>query len=160
MDADEVAALIESELPDAEATVTTPLSAARAAFRALGIRRVAVLTPYSNEVNRMIVDQLEGGGTGVLRLATFDLRTDAEMWAVPPGAIEAAAADMDLEGADAVFVSCTALRSALAIAPLERRLGIPVVTSNQAMLWEMLRSAGDDRPIEGFGRLLARPASG
>lgn len=138
-------------------TVTTPLSAAGAAFRTLGVGRVAVLTPYSDEVNRMIVERLEEGGIRVPRLATFDLRTDREMWTVPPEAIEAAVADMEVAGAEAVFVSCTALRSALAIAPLERRIGLPVITSNQAMLWEMLRSAGYAHPIQGFGRLLADP---
>lgn len=150
-----VAEAVHSQRPGV--TVTTPLSAARAAFRALGVGRIAVLTPYVDEVNEMIVDHLEMEGTRVLRLATFALDTDAQMWSVPPEAIERAVLDMDLSGVEAVFVSCTALRSSLAIAPLERALGLPVVVSNQAMLWEMLQAGGHDRPVEGFGRLLAGP---
>lgn len=150
-----VAEAIRSQRPGV--AVTTPLSAATAAFRALGTRRIAVVTPYVDAVNEMIVEALELGGIHVARLATFELDTDAEMWSVPPEAIERAVLDMDRSGAEAVFVSCTALRSSLAIAPLERTLGLPVVVSNQAMLWEMLQAGGHDRPIAGFGRLLERP---
>jgi maleate isomerase len=150
-----VAEAIRSQHPDVP--VTTPLSAATAAFHALGVGRVAVVTPYVHEVNEMIVDALELGGIRVPRLATFELETDAEMWSVPPEAVERAVLDMDRSGTDAVFVSCTALRSSLAIAPLERRLGVPVVASNQAMLWHMLQAGGHVRAVRGFGRLLEEP---
>jgi maleate isomerase len=150
--ADRVAEAIHSQRPGV--TVATPLPAALAAFATLDIRRVAVLTPYIGEVNEMIVDQLERDGIDVARLATFNLNTDEEFTAIPPEAIERAVMAMDLHDVDAVFVSCTALRSALAIEPLERALGLPVITSNQAMLWRMMVGSGYDRPVRGFGRLL------
>jgi maleate cis-trans isomerase len=49
------------------------------------------------------------------------------------------------------------MRSVSTIAPLERQLGLPVISSNQAMLWEMLQASGYDRPLPGYGRLLAEP---
>lgn len=148
-----VAETIRARRP--EVAVTTPLAAAQAAFAELGVERVAVLTPYVDEVNEIIVGHLEQGGTRVSRLATFGLETDQQMSSVPPEAIERAVLAMDPRDADAVFISCTALRSAQVIAPLEGRLGLPVIASNQAMLHAMLRAGGCDRRIPGFGRLLA-----
>jgi maleate isomerase len=55
--------------------------------------------------------------------------------------------------ADALFVSCTALRAALAVPGMEEAIGRPVVTSNQASAWNCLRLCGDDTPRPEFGRL-------
>ena len=59
---------------------------------------------------------------------------------------------------DAVFVSCTNIRTAGAIEPLEQRLGLPVVTSNQAAAWHVLSTFG----LEGRsgGRLMGPRAVG
>jgi maleate isomerase len=55
--------------------------------------------------------------------------------------------------ADACFISCTAIRSAGLIEPLEASLGMPVITSNQVLAWHALQRMGVDRGISGFGRL-------
>ena len=149
---DRVCAAIRSERPGV--TVITPMTAAIDAFAALDAGRIAVLTPYTHDVNDMIAGYLDTHGHTVTRLAGFGLDDDAQMWAIPDAAIEAAAADLDLTGADALFISCTALRAVGTIERLEQRLGVPVVTSNQAMAWNMLRSAGYGRAQPGYGRLL------
>ena len=56
--------------------------------------------------------------------------------------------------ADALLCSCTAWRSLEAVAELERRIGKPVVTSNQASIWAAYRALGLAPKITGFGRLL------
>jgi maleate cis-trans isomerase len=57
-----------------------------------------------------------------------------------------------------VFISCTAIRSAGVIAALEAELGLPVLTSNQAMVWHALRGVlGLPDRVAGFGRLLDAP---
>ncbi len=61
--------------------------------------------------------------------------------------------------ADALLCSCTAWRSVEAVAELERRLGKPVVTSNQASIWMSFRALGLTTPIKGFGRLLESRAA-
>ena len=59
-----------------------------------------------------------------------------------------------------MFVSCTSLR-VLDIAPgLEAELGVPVVSSNMALLWHLLRLAGVDDDLSGFGRLFAQQPAG
>ncbi|NIR29047.1 MAG: hypothetical protein GWN84_06970 [Gammaproteobacteria bacterium] len=134
--------------------VTTPITAAMAAFERLGVSSVAMLTPYIDEVNQPIRRFLEGRGMAVVALDSFNLVDDIAMSAVPPAAIHAAALDVDSERAEAVFISCTGLRATGIVADLEARLGKPVVTSNQAMLWHALRLGGYGEAVPGFGRLL------
>ena len=56
-------------------------------------------------------------------------------------------------GVDAIFVSCTSLRVAEAVAGVERRTGVPITSSNHAMAWHCLRLAGIEDVVEGAGRL-------
>ena len=117
---DRVRDAIRSERPGVP--VTTPVTAAIDAFAELGARRVAVLTPYTHDVNAMIAGFLDTHGHPVTHLAGFGLDNDAQMWSIPEAAIEAAASDLDLAGADALFISCTALRAVGTVARLEQRL--------------------------------------
>ena len=151
---DRVRAAIQSERPGVP--VTTPITAAHSALRELDVQRVAVLTPYIDEVNEVIVDYFDRAGITVTALSSFGLRSDIEMSSVPPGAIEAAVREMDLDEAQAVFVCCTALRSVGTIRALEQALQIPVIASNQAMVWDLMRLAGYLPPVSGYGQLLER----
>lgn len=152
---DRVREAIQSAKPGTP--VTTPISAARAAFRALGVDRIAMLTPYIEEVNRLLVDHLATEGVHVNTLASFGVHTDTEISSIPADAIMEAARAQDVGDARALFVCCTGLRVAGIIDALERETGLPVVTSNQAMAWEMLRRAGCDEAAPGTGRLMELP---
>ena len=59
--------------------------------------------------------------------------------------------------AEALFISCTALRSALVAAEIEKALGRPVVTSNQASAWNCLRLCGEETTHPQWGRLMTLP---
>ena len=152
---DTVQRAIDSACPGTP--VTTPITAARTALEALGARRIVMLTPYIDEVNEMLAEHLAREGVDVLTLASFGLHTDIEITSVPQDALAQAAARLDLTGAEALFICCTALRTARVIEPIERSLGLPVISSNQAMVWDMLRLAGYRDPVHGFGRLLEMP---
>jgi maleate isomerase len=119
-----------------------------------------MLTPYIDEVNELLVGYLESQGVAVTTLASFNLHTDVEITSVPGSALVAAARELDRTGAGALFICCTALRTAAIIEPLEKELNLPVITSNQAMTWDMLRLAGYDKPVTGFGGLLERVGGG
>jgi len=156
---DRVRATIEAQRSGVP--VATPITGARKAFTALGVGRIAMVTPYPEDVNALLVDYMGDAGIDVAAFATFGLQTDLEMTSVPPEAIERAVLELNMRGAEAVFICCTALRAVATIAALERQLGMPVVTSNQAMLWDMMGQAGYQAPVAGFGRLLsATPRSG
>lgn len=152
---DKVRHAIQSARPGTP--VTTPISAARDAFHALGADRITMLTPYIDEVNRLLVNHLAREGVTVTTLSAFGLHNDIEISAVPTATIAAAARKLAHDNTQALFICCTGLRVAGVIGELERELGIPVVTSNQAMAWEMLRLGGCDSPVPGMGRLLEQP---
>ena len=137
---------------------TTPVTGALAAFRALGARGIGLLTPYAPQINESLVRYFNGRGVNIAAVATFDRRDDLEAARISVASIEAAVQRMAAApGVDAIFVSCTSLRVAEAVAGLERRLGVPVTSSNHAMAWHCLRLAGIDDALPAAGRLFERP---
>lgn len=139
------------------APVITPTAAARAGLKALGAARISILTPYLPETGAPIAAYFQRHGFAVANLVNLGLADDREMARVSLSAIVAAALETAAPDADALFISCTALRAAEVADEIERRIGRPVVTSNQASIWRTLRQAGIDAPIPGYGRLLGLP---
>lgn len=135
---------------------TTPVTAALAAFRALGVASIGLLTPYSPEINRNLVRYFEGRGLTVAAHATFNRQDDREAARISVASIEQAAEKLAAApGVEAVFVSCTSLRVAEAAQRIEARTGVPVTSSNHAMAWHSLRLAGVDDAVPDAGRLFA-----
>jgi maleate isomerase len=133
---------------------TTTSDALLAAFEALGAKRIVLITPYVKAVNLREVAFLKHYGIEVLSETGLDLVEGTGMAAVSPDEwVELARKNRD-DTADAYFLSCTAIHVTPIIDVLERELGRPVVTSNQAMLWHCLRMLNFDQPIQGFGKLL------
>lgn len=133
---------------------TTPITAAVDGLRHMGLSKIALLTPYPDDVNQPILGFLEDSGLDVLAMSTFGLQSDIDVGRIPTDAIIEAAREADHPDAQALFLSCTALRAAECIEPLEEALGKPVLSSNQAMLWRAIRLAGYDGTINGYGRLM------
>ncbi len=125
------------------------------ALRALEARRIVVATPYLDEVNRREIEYLEQAGFEVLSICGLNLEKDSDMVRVSPDYIADFALAQDRADADAIFVSCGALRTLDVIDDIERRADKPAICSNQAMIWDCLRLAGIDDRFEGYGRLLA-----
>ena len=138
----------------------TPLAAAYAGFERMGVTRIAVLTPYIDEVDAMIARHIEDHGLEIAGFTSFHMADDVQMASLPPEAIYQAALEADRPGAEALFISCTAIRACDVVERLERTLGKPVVTSIQAMFWRSLEYAGYSAPIAGYGRLLRLGSGG
>ena len=136
------------------AAVTEPLSAARAAFSALGVRRIALLSPYVEPVSRALRQAFEASGTQIAAFASFDEGRESVVARMTPrsllAAIEETVAGQDV---DAVFMSCTNLRMASVLAEAERRTGLSVLASNQVLAWHMMRLAGVQDVVPGAGRI-------
>jgi maleate isomerase len=137
-----------------QAPVITPTSAAFDAFAALRVRRISALTPYTEAVTEALVRYFEEGGLEVLNASCFGLTDDREIARVTLESLVAAAGEACHPDADALFISCTGLRAVSVTQAIEDRLGIPVVTSNQALVWQTMRQAGCALPVPGFGQLL------
>ena len=134
---------------------TTPIAAAIAGLQELGARRIALLTPYVDRINRMMRAYIEARGLAVPAMGSFNHENDNEVARIDAASVEAAVLEVGAHpSVDAVFVSCTSLRVVHLIEDLERRLGKPVTSSNHALAWHSLRLARYDDPVPGFGRLM------
>lgn len=148
---DTVRGLITQARPDVSAT--TLLDGVAAALAAVGAKRVAIATAYDDAINALERQYFENAGHEVVALQGLALPDDETMNRVSPQSLYEFAASVDCPEADAVFISCGALRSTAIIEQLEDRLGKPVIGSNQASLWHCLRLAGIDDRIAGYGQL-------
>ena len=139
--------------PNAKAT--SLITGVIRALRQLQARRIVVATPYLDEVNQREVDYLEQAGFEVISLCGLNLEKDSDMVRVAPDYIAEFALAQDHPDADAIFISCGALRTLDVIGEIESLAGKPAICSNQARIWDCLRLAGIEDHFEGFGRLLS-----
>jgi len=127
------------------------------ALRSFGARRISVATPYPEWNNQRLRAYLAAQGFEVLNLEAELTAAKAGNQGIndqDPSVIVDFASRACRPEADALLCSCTAWRSVEAVADIERRIGKPVVTSNQSSIWMTLRRLGHTEPIAGFGRLL------
>ncbi len=139
--ADRVAELVQTTAQTN--AVTNPLCASIAAFRALNVRRIGLVSPYIESVSQPMITAFEAAGIAVPNAVSFGEKVEANVARIDPASIIAAARQV-AEGVDAVFLSCTNLRTLDIIALTETDLGIPVVSSNAALAWHMAQLAGTD----------------
>lgn len=143
--------LVREALPSV--CVTNPATAALAALRHIGARRIAILAPYEVEVARRTASFFADHGINCAEVRCMGLAQDSLIASVPPHVIADLAGEMTLASVDALFLSCTAARSIEAITMIEERHGLPVVTSNQATFWHAVQLTGQVPVAEGLGRL-------
>ena len=126
------------------------------ALNELGVSRIAVCTPYPEELNERLRCFYTAAGFDIV---SFDHSDDSALQGSAAVAREEAlrlALSVDRPEAEAIFISCTAFEGAGEVIDLVEGLASkPVVTSNQATLWACLRSLGVSETIEGAGRLLS-----
>ena len=131
---------------------TRAVAAARAvvdALNELGASKIAVCTPYPEELNQRLRSFYADAGFDIVGFAYEDNADGRDK------ALELAF-DADRPEAEAIFISCTDFEGAgEAIDEVETTTGKPVVTSNQATLWSCLRAVGVTEPVQGAGRLLS-----
>lgn len=152
-----VAALIRSAAKVRH--VTQPLTATVAAFSRLGVKEIGLVSPYIDEVSAPLRRALEAHGFRVRAFASFEERVEARVARIDPASIRQAAMALGRrDDVDAVFLSCTNLRTLDIITGLEEELGKPVLSSNQALAWQMARLSGTVRIVTGPGRLMRADA--
>ncbi len=147
-----VAEAVRTVCPGAK--VTDPLAATIAACQSLGVRRLGFVTPYIAEVSARMRQKLEEAGFEIAGFGSFEEGNDRVVARITQAsilqAIEAVAAQAPC---DAVFVSCTNLRCLDVIPVAEARIGVPVISSNTALAWHMLRMAGIEDTSDQRGQL-------
>ena len=145
--------LLEAMRNATRTQVATTATSTLAAMRALGLRRIALFSPYVTATHAHEVDFLEETGLSIVGGRCLGLSGSDEYLAVTPDDWLGIVSAETPGGADGVFLSCTNIHTPEVIEPLEGLLGRPVVTSNQAVLWHALRLRGIDDELTGLGRL-------
>jgi len=135
---------------------TNPWMGALAAFKHLKAKRVSIFSPYPTEVNYPLYQQLVAEGFEVPTIGALRIEKDTDITTVSfDSMLEGAKRILAQAPTDAIFMSCTNLRALEHIEKIEAELGVPIVTSTQAMFWHAMMLVGKQPRIEGFGQLLA-----
>ena len=133
--------------------VTTPITAAIKALKKLNINKISVFTPYTDEINRSVVEYFKKENINIISLSYFDIASDLDIGKVDPDYLFEVLSKIDLSESDALFVSCTALPVLSLIDKLEKKLSKTVLSSNQTLIWDTLREINYNKSIGGFGQL-------
>ncbi|UWQ13143.1 Asp/Glu racemase [Aliiroseovarius sp. M344] len=151
---DQVDALIREVHP--EAKTTNPITAVKTALGTLGLERIALVTPYPVDVTLEMQDNLRRAGFQTNAVASFNQSDDFTVARITTDSILNAVLRIGArDNVDGVFVSCTSLRALQVIAKAEAALGKPVISSNQALAWHMMRLAGVSDIPSNAGRLFS-----
>ncbi len=156
-----------SKLSDFMATISggpcvTTAASIVAALAALAVDRISVATPYNDALNEHEASFLASVGVEVVHIQGLGIGADGpggytRIAKTPADEIFDHAVSADRPEARALLISCTDFPVMEMIPELEKTLGKPVITSNQATFWAALQMAKVKEPIQGYGRLLSEP---
>lgn len=156
--------IIEKITSITEIAAVTTATAMIESLKLMKVTKVAVATPYPDEVNFKEKEFIEAHGIRVTQIRGLKPITDFYLSPKPlsgigllhPSVAYKLAKNVDTPEADGIFISCTNFRTIEIIEALEKNAGKPVVTSNQASMAIALKMMGIREKIIGFGSLLER----
>ena len=138
-----------------EAEVTTPSTASVKALKKLNINKIAVFTPYPKKLNDQVLEFFKKENFIKTSNSYFDIESDIDIGKVDIDYLYDVLSKMDMNGADALFISCTALPALSIIDKLEKKINKIVLSSNQTLIWDTLEKIGKNNSINGFGKLFS-----
>ena len=136
--------------------VTGGAEACAAAFETLGVKRIAVLTPYFPVGDKNVRQFFEESGYAVVRIKGLKCASPTLIAHVQPAELRAAAEDLDGDDVDAVIQVGTNLAFAALAAKMEAERGKPILAINTAIYWRALRKNGIADRMPGSGSLLEK----
>ena len=140
----------------ASAPVVSSAGALVAALRALGARRIAMVTPYLKPLTRLVADYIEDAGVEVHDALSLEVPDNRDVAALPPADLREHARRLDVTGCDALVLSaCVQMPSLAVLEAVERDRGLPTLSAATATAWALLRAIGLEPTAPGAGRLLA-----
>jgi maleate isomerase len=131
---------------------TTTSSSLIDALHRLGVKRVSMAMPYIEEVALAAVKFVEESGIEVLEKKWLGENPTY----VPKDKIYALAREVNTSQNEAIVLPCTGWHTIDIIEKLEGDLQKPVISSNQATMWNLLRLANINDKIQGYGQLLSK----
>ena len=142
------------QLAKPECYVTTPITSAIKAFKKMNVKKIALFTPYPESVNKTIFEYFDRKNVSIISFSTFHIDLDEDIASVDPKHLLETLLKLDINDADALFISCTALPVLEILEEVEKKINKIVLSSNQTLIWDTLRSVGYKSSIEGYGKLL------
>ena len=136
--------------------VTTPITSAVNALKHLNLKKISVFTPYPQPINEKVINYFIKEGFDVRSFASFNLDSDLEIGKIDPKYLLEVLTEMNIDNSEALFISCTALPALEIIQELENKIKKIVLSSNQVLIWNSIRSVGYTSSIEGYGELLKK----
>ena len=137
---------------------TTTTTALVEALKHVGAKRVVLGSAYDDKVNAIAKQFLEASGFEVLDAQGLGLVDNLVVGRLSADTAYDLAMKVNRADADAIVLSCTNWRTMEVIDRIEKATGRPVLSTTQVSVWAALRMTGWTKPIEGYGRLLARMA--
>ncbi len=144
------------QLAKPDCYVTTPITSAIKAFKKMNLKKIALFTPYPELVNKTILEYFNKKNINIVSFGTFNIDLDEDIASVDPKHLLETLIKLDINDADALFVSCTALPALEILDQVEKKINKIVLSSNQTLIWDTLRSIGYKSPVEGYGKLLRK----
>lgn len=134
----------------------TSTTADKEAMHFLKMKKLAIVSPYVDEVNERNALWYRESGFDVLKIKGLGIQKNSDIARLPYYAPYQLARETFLEApaVDGIFIDCARWATIEVIEKLEQDLGVPVVSSNQAMIWCALRKANVRESIPGYGELL------
>ena len=133
--------------------VTTPITSAINALKALKINKLSIFTPYTDEINQSVINYFKKENVEITEVTYFDIASDLDIGKVNPDYLFDVLSKIDLFNSDALFVSCTALPVLSIIKDLEKKMSKIVLSSNQTLIWDTLKQINFKSKVEGYGEL-------
>ena len=133
--------------------VTTPITSAVNALKILKINKLSIFTPYTDEINQSVINYIKKENINITELSYFDIASDLDIGKIDPDYLLDVLVKKDLSNSDALFVSCTALPVLSIIKDLEKKTGKVVLSSNQTLIWDILKQIDFKNQVEGYGEL-------
>jgi maleate isomerase len=147
------AELIERLSKQCGTIVETAFASVLEALRTLGVRKIALGTPYGDDTTLKGKALLEQHGFAVVSHGR--LEGVSNIYDETPERAYRLGRSLDRDDVEAVFLSGTGMPTISILETLERDLGKPAISAASAMMWRALHLAGVREPITGYGRLLA-----
>jgi maleate isomerase len=130
--------LIERMQSRTRARVITTAGAVIDALKIMGLKKVAVGTPYTEELNEVEQKFLQSNGIKVVKMKGLGCVKGEDLHKYSPEKTKGLAFDVDSKEAEGIFLSCTDLKTVTVIEEIEKELRKPVISSNMATLWKAL----------------------
>jgi maleate isomerase len=133
---------------------TTAVLALNELLAIKGVRRLALVTPYTADVQRRIIDNYASLDIEVVAERHLDISVNHAFAAVDPQRLRALIAEVAQARPQAITTFCTNLHAASLAGEVEQSLRIPLLDTVSTTVWGMLRAAGAaPADVRGWGEL-------